>query len=191
MTLILASTSRYRRALLDRLGLEFEVAAPSCDEVVDDGSDPVAVVHELSLRKARDVATRFPRAVVIGSDQVIHLDGQTLSKPGSAERAREQLARMSGRTHRLVTGVAVVDGRDGAEYFDHEDFRIEFRGLSADEIERYVAQDEPVDCAGSYKLESLGVWLVERMDGEDESSIVGLPLVKLTKILRRIGISPI
>lgn len=176
---------------MDRLGLPFEVAAPTCDEAVDDATDPIAVVQELSLRKARDVATRFPGAVVIGSDQVIHLDGQTLSKPGSADRARAQLARMSGRTHRLVTGVAVVDGRDGAEYVDHEDFHIEFRDLSAAAIERYVERDDPVDCAGSYKLESLGVWLVERLDGEDESSIVGLPLLKLTKILRRIGISPI
>jgi len=189
--LILASTSRYRRALLDRLGLTYEVVVPTCDEEVADDSDPVAVVHELSLRKARDVAARVPGAVVIGSDQVIHLHGQTLSKPGSAAKARAQLTRMSGRTHRLVTGVAVVDGRDGAEYVDHEDFHIRFRDLSLAEIERYVALDEPLDCAGSYKLESLGVWLVNRLDGEDETSIVGLPLLKLTKILRRIGISAI
>jgi len=176
---------------MERLGLPFEVVAPECGEEVADASDPVGVVRELSLRKARDVAARHPGAVVVGSDQVIHLDGQTLSKPGSAERAREQLARMAGRTHRLVTGVAVIDGRDGAEYVDHEDFRIGFRELTRAEIERYVALDDPVDCAGSYKLESRGVWLVDRLDGEDETSIVGLPLVKLTKILRRIGISPI
>jgi len=186
--IVLASTSRYRRALMDRLGLSFEVDSPRCDEEVEDASDPVAVVRELSLRKARSVAGLHPGAVVIGSDQVIHLDGETLSKPGTAERARQQLARMSGRAHRLVTGVAVVDGRTGLERLDHEDFEITFRTLAHDEIARYVERDQPLDCAGSYKLESLGIWLVERLDGEDETSIVGLPLLRLVKILRDLGV---
>ncbi len=191
MRIVLASTSRYRRALMQRFGLPFDVQAPGCDEDIQDDSDPVAVVRELSLRKARAVATRDPEALVIGSDQVIHLDGRTLSKPGTAERARQQLATLAGQTHRLVTGVAVIDGRDGGEHVDHEDFRITFRDLTAAEIARYVQLDQPLDCAGSYKLESLGVWLVERLDGEDESSIVGLPLVRLARILRRLGVSPL
>jgi septum formation protein len=191
LRIVLASTSPYRRALMQRFGLEFDVAAPGCDEEVLDDRDPVAVVHELSLRKARAVAARDPGAVVIGSDQVIHLQGRTLDKPGTAERARQQLRAMAGATHRLVTGVAVIDGRDGAEYVDHEDFRITFRDLEEAEIARYVELDEPLNCAGSYKLESLGVWLVDRLDGEDESSIVGLPLVRLARILRRIGVSPL
>lgn len=186
--IVLASTSRYRRALMERLGLPFGVDSPRCGEEVEDDSDPVAVVRELSLRKARSVAGLHPGAVVIGSDQVIHLDGRTLSKPGTPERAREQLAAMSGRTHRLVTGVAVVDGRDGAQRVDHEDFRITFRTLEYDEIARYVERDQPLDCAGSYKLESLGIWLVENLDGEDETSIVGLPLLRLVKILRAMGV---
>ena len=187
--LVLASTSPYRRALMQRLGLPFEVDSPRCDEQVDDPSDPVAVVRDLSLRKARSVAALHPGAVVIGSDQVIHLDGQTLSKPGTPERARAQLAHMSGRTHRLVTGVAVIDGRDDTEHLDHEDFRITFRTLTEAEIARYVDLDDPIDCAGSYKLESRGIWLVERLDGEDESSIVGLPLLRLTGILRGMGVT--
>jgi MAF protein len=190
-TIVLASTSRYRRKLMDRLGLPFEVDSPRCDEEVDDDSDPVAVVRELSLRKARSVAALHPGDVVIGSDQVIHLDGRTLSKPGTAQRARRQLADMSGRTHRLVTGVAVVDGRTGDERVDHEDYRITFRTLDAGEIARYVERDQPLDCAGSYKLESLGIWLVERLDGEDETSIVGLPLLRLVKILRELGVGGI
>ena len=190
-SIVLASTSRYRRKLLERLGLPFEVDSPRCDEEVEDESDPVAMVRELSLRKARSVSDLHPGAIVIGSDQVIHLDGQTLSKPGTAERAREQLARMSGQTHRLVTGVAVVDGRTGAERVDHEDFRITFRDLGSDEIARYVDRDQPLDCAGSYKLESLGIWLVQRLDGEDESSIVGLPLLRLAHILRDLGVGGI
>jgi MAF protein len=189
--IVLASTSRYRRKLMDRLGLPFEVDSPRCDEDVEDDSDPVAMVRELSLRKARSVAGLHPRAVVIGSDQVIHLDGRTLSKPGTAERARAQLASMSGRTHRLVTGVAVVDGRTGSERVDHEDYRVTFRALDPDEIARYVERDAPLDCAGSYKLESLGIWLVERLDGEDETSIVGLPLLRLVKILRELGVGGI
>jgi len=190
-TIILASTSRYRRALMQRLGLPFEVDSPLCDEEVEDDSDPVAMVHELSLRKARSVADLHPGAIVIGSDQVIDLDGCTLSKPGTAQRAREQLASMSGRTHRLVTGVAVVDGRTGEERVDHEDFRITFRDLGADEIARYVDRDQPLDCAGSYKLESLGIWLVESLDGEDETSIVGLSLLRLVHILRELGVGGI
>ena len=190
-TIVLASTSRYRRKLMDRLGLPFEVDRPRCGEEVADDTDPVAVVHELSLRKARSVADLHPGAVVIGSDQVIHLDGQTLSKPGTAERARRQLARLSGRTHRLVTGVAVVDGRTGAERVDHEDFRITFRDLDSGEIARYVERDAPLDCAGSYKLESLGIWLVDRLDGEDETSIVGLPLLRLVHILRELDVGGI
>lgn len=189
--LILASTSRYRRALLQRLGLPFQVDSPRCDEEVGDERDPVHIVRELSLRKARSVAGRHPGAVVIGSDQVLALDGTILTKPGTAERARAQLARLSGRTHRLVTGLALIDCRDGAEHVDHEDYRLTFRTLGDAEIARYVELDQPLDCAGSYKLESRGIWLVERLDGEDDSSIVGLPLLRLTRVLRTLGISPL
>lgn len=189
--LVLASTSRYRRALMGRLGLPFDVAAPRCDEEVGDETDPVAIVRTLSLRKARSVAALHPGAVVIGSDQVLAVDGTIVTKPGTAARARAQLRQLSGRTHRLVTGLALIDGRDGAEIVDHDETRLTFRDLTADEIARYVELDRPLDCAGSYKLESLGVWLVERIDGEDESSIVGLPLLRLTRHLRRLGLTPL
>jgi len=189
--LILASTSRYRRALLERIGLPFEVEAPGGDEEVGDLRDPVAIVHELSLRKARAVAERRPDALVIGSDQVLALDDEVLGKPGTPARAREQLVKLSGRDHHLITGVALVHRGAGLELVDHEDFRLVFRTLSADEIARYVELDDPVDCAGSYKLESRGIWLVDHLDGQDESSIIGLPLIKLVGMLRAVGVSGI
>ena len=186
--LLLASTSPYRRALLERLGLEFQVESPGCDEEVGELSEAVAIVHELSLRKAWAVARRHPDALVIGSDQVLALDDQILGKPGTPARARAQLARLSGRDHRLVTGVALVHGASGRERVDHEDFRLVFRTLTAAEIASYVELDDPVDCAGSYKLESRGIWLVDELDGSDESSIVGLPLIKLVEMLRTFGV---
>jgi len=176
---------------MERLGVPFDVAAPGCDEETGDLSDPVAIVEELSLRKARAVAPRFPGAVIIGSDQVLAIDGTIVTKPGTPERARQQLARFSGRTHRLITGLAVIDGRDGREQVCHEEFRLTFRTLSEGEIARYVERDDPVDCAGSYKLESLGIWLMDRLEGQDESTIVGLPLLRLAGILRGLGISAI
>ena len=189
--LILASTSPYRRALLERLGLPFSVVSPGCDEEVGDLRDPVAIVRELSLRKARSVARSHPDALVIGSDQVLALDDEVLGKPGTPERARAQLARLSGREHRLITGVAVLHASTGRERVDHEDFSLHFHELTAEEIARYVDRDAPVDCAGSYKLESLGVWLVDRLDGDDESSIVGLPLLRLVRMLRYFGVTAI
>ena len=189
--LILASTSRYRRALLGRIGLPFQVESPGCDEEVGDLRDPIAIVRELSLRKARAVADRRPDALVIGSDQVLALDDEVLGKPGTRERARAQLARLSGRAHRLVTGVALVHRAEGLEIVDHEDFRLVFRDLTPGEIAHYVDLDDPVDCAGSYKLESRGIWLVDHLDGQDESSIVGLPLIKLVGMLRGVGVSGI
>jgi septum formation protein len=187
-TLMLASTSRYRRALLERLGLDFEVESPGCDEEVGELTEPAAIVRELSLRKARAVSERHPDALVIGSDQVLALDGQILGKPGTPARARAQLARLSGRAHRLVTGVALIHGASGRERVDHEDFRLVFRTLTAAEIARYVELDDPVDCAGSYKLESRGIWLVDKLDGCDESSIIGLPLIKLVNMLGTFGV---
>ncbi len=188
LPLLLASTSPYRRELLERLGLEFQVESPGCDEEVGELTDPVAIVHELSLRKARAVAGRHPDALVIGSDQVLALGDQILGKPGTPTRARAQLARLSGRDHRLVTGVALIHGASGRELVEHEDFRLVFRTLTAAQIARYVELDDPVDCAGSYKLESRGIWLVDQLDGSDESSIVGLPLIKLVKMLRTFGV---
>lgn len=185
--LVLASTSRYRRALLERLGLEFEQEAPGVDEdrlkaVVD---DPRELAERLARAKAAAVAERCPNAVVIGSDQVGALGDERLDQPGSPERAAEQLARLSGRTHELITAVCL---RRGDEEWCHTDVaRLTARSLGPAEIERYVALDDPVDCAGSYKLERAGIALFERVECPDHSAITGLPLIWVVGQLRQLG----
>lgn len=185
--LLLASTSRYRRALLERLGLEFEQEAPGVDEdrvkaVVD---DPRELAQRLARDKAAAVAERCPDAVVIGSDQVGALGDERLDQPGSAERAAAQLARLSGRTHELITAVCVRRG--DAEWCHTDVARLTARSLSSAEIERYVALDDPLDCAGSYKLERAGIALFERVECADHSAITGLPLIWLVGQLRTLG----
>lgn len=185
--LILASTSRYRRALLERLGLEFQQEAPGVDEerlkaVVD---DPRELAEQLARAKAAAVAERFPDAVVIGSDQVGALGNERLDQPGNAERAAAQLARLSGRTHELITAVCL---RHGSKEWCHTDVaRLTARSLSPTAIERYVALDDPLDCAGSYKLERAGIALFERIECADHSAITGLPLIWVVGQLRDLG----
>jgi septum formation protein len=189
--LVLASTSRYRRALLDRLRLPYTPAVPQCDEAAVQalGLPAERLVARLARDKAASVAPAFPDALVIGSDQVVALDGEILGKPGSPEAARAQLARLAGRSHRLLTGLAVCDTATGAwqEALDVHEMHV--RALSADEIARYVAHDDPIDCAGAYKIESLGIALFHRIVGEDFTAIVGLPLIPLTRLLRALGVA--
>lgn len=185
--LVLASTSRYRRALLERLGLEFEQAPPGVDEDELKAvlGDPRALAEQLARAKARAVAERFPDAVVVGSDQVGALGDERLDQPGTPERAAAQLARLSGRTHELITAVCVWRG--GQEWCHTDVARLTARPLNAGEIARYVALDDPVDCAGSYKLERAGIALFERVECEDHSAITGLPLIWLVGQLRELG----
>jgi septum formation protein len=203
-TLVLASTSAYRAALLARLGLPFEAVAPDCDEdgVKAQGLSAEDLVRELARRKAESVAHRFPDALVIGSDQVAELDGEILGKPGTAERARSQLARLAGREHRLVTGVCLLGGTaeapagGGAGPNDGERHRLEaldihrlrVRRLSPEQIHRYVAQDVPLDCAGSYKIEGQGIALFESIQGGDYTAIIGLPLTQVVALLASCGV---
>lgn len=185
---VLASTSRHRRALLDRLGLEYDVVAPGVDESLAkaEGLDPEVLVRRLAREKAEAVHARRADAIVIGSDQCAAIDGRILDKPGTAERAVDQLALLSGRTHRLLTAVHVIGPRVHVHLDEH---RLTMRALERAEIERYVARDAPLDCAGAYKIESLGVSLFERVEGEDATAIVGLPLIALCRILRAAGVA--
>ncbi|MCS6969756.1 MAG: nucleoside triphosphate pyrophosphatase [Planctomycetota bacterium] len=185
--LVLASSSRYRRALLARLGLPFAWEAPEIDEEASERSalPPRAIAEQLAERKARAVAARHPQAVVIGSDQLAHLDGELLGKPGSAAAAEQQLARLAGREHELVTAVCVLHPQ-GAERATVV-ARLRMRALDAASIARYVAADQPLDCAGSYKLEQRGIALFERIACEDHTAIVGLPLLWLSGTLIRLG----
>jgi septum formation protein len=186
--LVLGSTSRYRRELLQRLGLPFEVLAPGVDETPLPDESPAALAGRLALAKARAVARQRPSAVVIGSDQVADLHGEPLGKPGTHERAVEQLRRMRGQTVVFQTALAVVCLERGFEASELAPVRVRFRDLGDEEIERYLRAEQPYDCAGSAKSEGLGISLLERIDSDDPTALVGLPLIRTCGLLRAAGV---
>lgn len=186
--LVLASTSRYRKELLARLGLPFASEAPGVDEdavKADAGLMPRQVAEILAERKAMAVASRRPGTVVIGSDQLAHLDGMVLGKPGTVVGACAQLQRLAGRTHELVTAVCIVHPGGTERITDIA--RLRMRPLDPGAIARYVAADQPLDCAGAYKLECLGIALFEEVACSDHTAITGLPLVWTAGVLSRLG----
>lgn len=185
--LILGSTSRYRQDLLKRLGLPFSVEAPGVDETPLPNEAPAALALRLALAKARAVAARHPEAVVIGSDQVADLHGLALGKPGSYERAVAQLRQMRGQTVQFQTALAVVCQATGMERGDLAVVNVVFRELSDAEIERYLRIEQPYDCAGSAKSEGLGITLLDRIDNDDPTALVGLPLIRTARLLREAG----
>ena len=187
-TVVLGSTSRYRRELLERLRLPFEVAAPEVDETPHPGEAPAALARRLALAKAHAVAARYPEAVVIGSDQVADLQGQPLGKPGDHERATAQLRQMRGQTVVFQTALAVVCLASGFEQVDLAPVRVRFRALDDDEIEHYLRAEQPYDCAGSAKSEGLGIALLEAIDSDDPTALVGLPLIRTARMLRAAGV---
>lgn len=187
--LILASTSRYRRELLTRLRLPFEAVAPEVDERAHPGEAPAALAERLALAKARAVAALRPGAVVIGSDQVADLGGEAIGKPGTHEAAAAQLRRMSGREVVFQTAVAVV--APGLAAIERAEVRVRFRELSDAAIETYLRADQPYDCAGSAKVESLGVALLDAVESDDPTALVGLPLIRTCALLRRAGLEPL
>jgi septum formation protein len=186
--LLLASTSRYRGELLGRLGVPFLAAAPDCDEDAyrAKGLAPQELAETLALAKAESLRGAHPDAAILGGDQLAAIDGEILGKPRSEPAARAQLARLAGRTHTLFTAVALIArGR----VLRHTDVtHLTMRPLSAEQIARYVAADDPFDCAGSYKLERLGIALFARIESADHTAIVGLPLLAITTMLAEIGI---
>lgn len=187
--LILGSSSRYRHELLSRLGLAFEVVSPAVDETPQAGEDPAALALRLALAKARAVAANFPQAVVIGSDQVADLGGLPLGKPGSHERAVAQLRQMRGQTVIFQTAVAVVCAASGFEQVELAAVKVRFRDLGDEEIENYLRSEQPYDCAGSAKSEGLGIALLESIDNDDPTALVGLPLIRTCRMLRAAGIT--
>jgi len=189
--LILASTSRYRRELLERLRLPFEAMAPETDETPLPGEAPAQLAERLALAKARALATRFPDAVVIGADQVADVDGHALGKPGTHARAVEQLRAMSGRTIVFQTALAVVREAIGFAQVRRAPVAVRFRALSDDEIETYLRTEQPYDCAGSAKCETLGIALLEAIDSDDPTALVGLPLIRTAQLLREAGLDPL
>jgi septum formation protein len=187
--LILGSTSRYRRALLERLKIAFLVAAPEVDETPLPQESPRVLAERLALAKAKAVASQFPQAVVIGSDQVADLHGQSLGKPGTHDKAVAQLRLMRGQTVVFQTAVAVVCQESGFEQHSLAAVRVKFRNLSDDEIENYLQLEKPYDCAGSAKSEGLGIALLDSIDSDDPSALIGLPLIRTCQMLRAAGIA--
>lgn len=186
--LVLASTSRYRRQLLARLGLPFEVRAPNVDEKVLAGEAPAQTATRLAEAKARAVATQFRDALVIGSDQVADADGSALSKPGDHATAVVQLGALSGRTVVFHTAVALVDAGSGRCDVRLVDVKSTFRRLTDEVVERYLARERPYDCAGAVKSEGLGIALFDAIESDDPTALIGLPLIAVTQMLRTYGV---
>jgi septum formation protein len=189
--LILASTSRYRRELLERLRLPFDVHSPEVDESAHAEESPSDLAQRLALAKAEAIADRFPNAVVIGSDQVADLDGDAIGKPGSHANATRQLRRLSGRTAVFQTAVAVVRRDTGYAQGLLAQVTVRFRVLDDEQIETYLRAEQPYDCAGSAKCETLGIALLEAIESDDPTALVGLPLIRTCSLLRGAGIEPL
>lgn len=187
--LVLASTSPYRRELLARLGLPFVTASPHADESPFPGETPAATALRLSEAKARAVAPMHPDALIIGSDQVAEMDGQIFGKPGTHDRAVEQLRHLSGRTVNFFTGLCLLDARTGEADVCGVPTLVGFRELSDEDIANYLRREPAYDCAGSARSEGLGIALLARIHGEDPNALVGLPLIALCDLLRRRGVA--
>jgi septum formation protein len=187
--LILASTSPYRRKLLLQLGLPFNVATPLYTETIDQRVAPELLVKHLSYGKAESLRRNFPEALIIGSDQAfVDPRGRILGKPGSRTAAIKQLQSMSGLSHTFYTGITVYDAASGASSSDFSTYTVTLRSLTDEQIVSYLDRDRPFHCAGSFKIEGLGIALMEKMSGEDYNSLIGLPLIKLTSLLGQFGV---
>lgn len=188
-TLILASSSPYRRELLARLQVMFLCQSPVIDETALAGENATALVMRLSEEKARKVAMSHPAAIIIGSDQVALLNDQILTKPDSHEKARQQLEQACGQNVIFNTGLCVFNAATGSVQVDCVPYSVKFRTLDTNEIEHYLEKEKPYDCAGSFKSEGLGVSLLEKMSGDDPTALIGLPLIRLSQMLRNEGIA--
>ena len=189
--LILASSSPFRRELLSRLMIPFEVVVPDVDETPRLHESPQALVERLAILKAQTVATKYPAALVIGSDQVAVHNGEIVGKPHTHERAVDQLRTASGKTVMLYTGLALVNSSSGQVQSEVVPYGVTFRTLTNMQIETYLRKEQPYHCAGSVKSEGLGVALLERFDGEDPATLIGLPLIRLIRMLENEGLAVI
>lgn len=187
--IVLASTSPYRKQLLQQLGLKFVTASPVCFEEIDQEISPELQVRHLALRKAESLAGHFPDALIIGADQLfVDPRLRILGKPGSYELAMQQLKGMSGRSHTFYTGIAIYDSRNRKSLVEHDSFSVTLKRLDADRIRYYLLKEQPFDCAGSFRIEGLGIALMEKMEGDDYTCLIGLPLIRLTRMLGEFGI---
>ncbi len=191
LPLVLASTSPYRRALLEKTGLTFTAAAPAADETPCPGETAEALVQRLAAAKARSLAEAYPHHLIIGSDQVCVLDGTLTGKPHTLENAFAQLRQASGQCVTFYTGLALLNSETGTVQCCCEPFEVHFRALTDDEIHGYLAREQPLDCAGSFKSEALGISLFDRLSGRDPNTLVGMPLITLLAMLRAEGVNPL
>lgn len=186
-TLVLGSTSPFRREILQKLGLPFETAAPDIDESHLENETPEQLVARLAEAKAREVAKEFPNALIIGSDQVAVNEGEILGKPHTHERAIEQLQNASGKTVRFLTGLCLYNSATDKAQCEVVPFDVVFRQLTLEQIENYLNREQPYKCAGSFKSEALGIALFDRLEGEDPNTLIGLPLIRLVRMLENEG----
>ena len=186
--LLLASSSPYRRELLSRLQLRFDCCAPEIDETALEGELPEQLVRRLACEKAQALTKHYPNHLIIGSDQVAVLEHDILGKPHTFERAQEQLRACSGKSVTFLTGLALLDSRTGSVQVDCIPFTVHFRAINDQQIERYLQAEQPLDCAGSFKAEGLGVSLFRSTEGADVTSLIGLPLIRLVEMLNRAGV---
>lgn len=187
--LVLASTSPFRKSLLEKLAVPFITDTPHTDETPHADEPPERLVRRLAEAKARDVASRHPNALIIGSDQVACVEGRVQGKPGSRENAIAQLSQASGRAVNFHTGLCLLDSATGRAQVTVEPFTVHFRSLARDQIERYVDHERPFDCAGSFKSEGYGITLFSALEGRDPNSLIGLPLIALVEMLEKVGIA--
>ena len=187
--LLLASSSPFRRQLLDKLGMDFIHQSPDIDESRLEGESPVALVMRLAREKARALADSHPDTLIIGSDQVAVIGDQVLGKPGTREKAIEQLSAASGQRVTFLTGLCLLNTASGRTQVACDPFHVQFRTLRPEQIERYVDAEQPLNCAGSFKSEGLGIVLFKALEGRDPNTLVGLPLILLTEFLAAEGMS--
>jgi 7-methyl-GTP pyrophosphatase len=189
VAIVLASSSAYRRQLLERLRLPFDAVAPAVDETFGAGETPTQIARRLALLKAETVAARFPDAIVIGSDQVAEMNGRPIGKPLAHDAALEQLLAMQGRSVVFYTALALVRAAAGYKRVECVDTQVRFRRLPRETLDAYLRLEQPYDCAGSAKVESLGICLVESVRSNDPTALIGLPLISLTSMLADCGVT--
>ena len=190
-SILLASTSPWRKSLLAKLGLPFSTAAPDIDESPRAGESAHGLVQRLALAKAQALAASWPDSLIIGSDQVCVINGNIVGKPHTVDKACAQLRAASGQSVVFSTGLAVLDSASGTYQVINETFTVHFRTLSEPEIRRYIEREQPLHCAGSFMCEGLGIALFERLEGRDPNTLIGLPLIALCDMLRQAGVDPL
>ncbi|UTA46347.1 Maf family nucleotide pyrophosphatase [Simiduia sp. 21SJ11W-1] len=189
--ILLASSSPYRKTLLERLGLAFTTASPNVDETPHPNETPKALAERLAASKARALSQQYPKALIIGSDQTADCNGTLLGKPGTEKAAITQLAHCSGQQVNFYTGLSLLNSQTGEQLTTSIEYRVEFLALTDTQIRAYIKKEQPQDCAGSFKCEGLGSALFNKLEGEDPTALVGLPLIALCKMLRHFGIDPL